>query len=292
MWRVEGKLSLMTKIKLITVIIIAILGFFASLSPHLAHSAEPTKTVTYYVSVNGEFQERLRWVMNNNGEWNRFNTYTSRFRKSSKTFSPVDKNAAKSMPDMIVISDQNVDFGTGRDYYLTSQGITIAERTSKYRFFHDSKNFYSFLKDQMKTSMEFSSNEKDIPNNGLRIIYQISRELPNPSWVVSDQKDLPIYYDFFKGNKEIKDTSKGLKNMNMAFSKNSIFIAQILDKSSKYNVITVAPNYLRFSKPTVIYRNLVDEKNYYQFYKSRALDNLKSEMKNKQNDRKKLKSQF
>jgi hypothetical protein len=290
MVRAEGKLSLMTKAKLITIILaIFICGFTLP-----SHSAEIPKTVAYYVSVNGVFQERLRWVMNNGEEWNRFEAFTSRFANSKHTFSPIDKRAAQSTSDMIVISSQNTHLGTGRDYYLTKHGVTIAERAPQHRFFRDGKNFYSFLKKQQKTSTNFLSNEKNktLPPQGLKIIYQISRELSNPSWLISKPQDLSIYFDFLKDNQEIEDNTKSIQNMNDLFDQNNTFLVQILSKPSEYDVVTVTSGFLRFSKPTVTYRHLIDEKNYYQFYKSRALDNIKNDLKNKKNDREKLKSQF
>lgn len=290
MWCTEGKLSLMTKVKLITIILslICTLGF----SPAWAETTP--KTVTYYTSLNGKFTERLRWVMDNAEEWNRFEAHTSRFATAKHSFSPLDKRYSKNTNDMIVISDQNTNLGTGRDYYLTRHGITIAERAPHYRFFRDQKNFYGFLKEQQKSSSQFLSRapKDNSATNGLRIIYQISRELSNPTWLITKPEDLSIYYDFLKGNQEIKDNTKSLQNMNALFDQKNTFLVQILSKPSEYDVISVAPDYLRFSKPSVTYRYLVDEKNYYQFYKMRATETLKNSIQNKKNDREKLKSQF
>ena len=283
---------LMSKVKLITIILALCMAFTSV----VAQAADSQKIVTYYVSENGKFQERLRWVMNNNEEWNRFEAFSSRFRNSNHQFSPLDKTSAQTTPDMIVISDQNTNLGTGRDYYLTPTGMTVAERAPKYRFFRDQKGFYDFLKLQQKSSAQLTPKSKlrkpTSPITGLHIIYQISHELSNPSWDVTNEKDLSVYYDFFKGQQEVKDNNKSLQNMNSMFDQKNTFLIQILPPNAEYDVVAVAPEYIRFSKPTVSYRYLVDEKNYYQFYRIRALDNIKNAIKAKQNDRERLKSQF
>lgn len=218
------------------------------------------------------FTETYRWRMNASDEWRRFEYMMTKMKPAAKEhISPFVKKPA----ELLILSVKEANGITGKDYYLTADGVTVVTIYARNSYYKDSKDLFKLLKEQVieKHSFEKFPGEK-VANDekGIVIRYLINKDLPNPAWLIETQKDVNLYDSFLRKLPGIGDAAFQINN---PFEEKGNFILLLNYPKAPGDFVTVGPAGIRISKMENEDTYLKDEKKYYKYFYGLTQDSLK-----------------
>ena len=233
------------------------------------------------------YRKAYHWKMNKSDEWRRFD-YLANERMSVGEKADVSPFIAKT-DKMLVMTTKDDNGITGKDYYLSKNGLMVSEILTKDKYFLDTHQLYPLLQENLKehTTVETFPGEK-IPVNapGIIVRYLINQDMPNPSWLVNKQKDINFYDSLlrrlkpneFWQNAKIKDSFEGKK----------IFVLSLNypKAPAKYAIIGVEG--IRFSDTDSKDSFLNDDDKYFDFFYNLTMENIKGKIEIKDRERERI----
>lgn len=236
--------------------------------PALSAQTAPVSAVYYQADPDAKqgFREIFRWRFNANDDWRRF----AHFAPQMPVSTDEKVNPFKTSPtDMIALSVKDANGVTGQDYFLSENGIMISLVTAEHQFYQDTHRMNAFLKEELLNHKGFEKfpGEKYPPGRqGIIARYNINLDLPNPSWLINQQKDVNLYDSFLR---DIKPLSR-LRREN--FEAPGHFILLLNYPNAPGRFATIGPQGIRLSRSYSEDRFFKDESNYYQYFRAMALE--------------------
>lgn len=239
-------------------------------------------TGTYYKadpSAENGYREIYRWKFNASDEWRRF----AHFSTQGAVETEERANPFKSKPaEFIVLSMKDLNGFTGKDYFLSENGLMVSALSGKSSFYQDRHQFHAFLKEELLNHKGFESfpGEKFAHDRqGIIVRYNINEDLPNPSWLINKQKDVNLYDSFLRGLK----TSEKLQKFN--FDGIGYFHLLLNYPKAPGKFVAIGPNGIRISQTSSEDTFFKDEKNYFKFFRDMASDHMNMSKDVKEKDK-------
>ncbi len=263
-------------------------GFIAVLASAPAKADTPVKAILFVADPNSAqgFVEKYHWQMNQSDEWRRFEFQASQMPPGEKNaVSPYMRKPA----ELIVLSVKDPNGITGKDYYLSPNGIMISDVGSKNDYFEDTHDFYSMLKEEVTNHSSFEKFDGEtIPpeSPGIVVHYRINENLPNPVWLVNTQKDVNLYDALMRDLKPYDriDTKKLI--LSGSFEKMGNFVINLNYPGAPAKYVTVGLNGLRFSQNFTEERYVLDQKKYFDYFHNIAMDSIRTDRETQTKDKK------
>lgn len=252
----------------------SLLSLFILLTAFPAMAEGPISIHLYKADPTAKdgFTETDKWRMNESDEWRRFEYLATKAKPGDKgKISPFINHPA----EMLVLSIKDANGITGKDYYLTADGITIITIAAKSDYYEDANDFFKLLKEQVvkQTSFEKYPGEK-VSNDadGIVIRYLINRDLPNPAWKINTQENVNLYDSFMRKIPAVGDTAFQYDN---PFDKKGNFILLLNYPKAPGKYATVGPEGIRISTTENIDSYIKDDKKYYQYFYDLTKDSMR-----------------
>lgn len=231
------------------------------------------------------FKETYKWQMGETDEFRRFEYMASKMKKGEQAkISPF----IRKPDEMLVVSIKDQNGITGKDYYLTQDGLMITEISSKSSYYEDANNFYTFLKEEIshRSSLEkFPGERISSESPGIVVRYLINETLPNPAWLINTQKDVNLYDSFMRKIPQIDGYQFQYNN---PFNEKGNFSVRLNYPKSPAKYATVNKIGIRLSETYSKDSFVQDENDYYKFFYNLTQDSLKMSSETKEKDQRKL----
>ena len=222
--------------------------------------------------------------MDKSDEFRRFDYMTSKMKKGQQE----KINPYLSKPsEMLVLAAKDDNGITGKDYYLTPNGIMVTSNTSRNRFYEDKNNFYKFLKESTiyNSKLEQYAGEKiSLTSPGIVARYIINNMLNNPAWHVKTQKDVNLYDSFLRGLIEIPG-QQFIVNDPFDGKNNYVLMLNYPKAPAKY--VTVNDSAIRLSDIYSEDKFVRDEQNYFKFFYNLTQESLNNTLHLQETDKRK-----
>ncbi len=241
-----------------------------------ARAEVPITAVLYEADAAGTgFKERYRWRFNRTDDWRRFEFIMSKMPEKPKA--EVSPFVTKPK-ELVVLTVKDPNGITGKDYYISANGIMVTALKSHDSFYLDDNNFFVFLKEQVlkKSSFESYPGEKFTQNEpGLVVRYRINATLSNPSWLINEQKDVNTYDSFMRDLTEYQSRITSKMAADKTFEKIGNFVILLNYPGAPARFATVGGNGIRLSQTYVEDTFLADERNYFRYFRNMAQESMK-----------------
>lgn len=226
------------------------------------------------------YKERLRWSINTSEDWDRFYKIMPGF-PYDKTVNPDPLKA--NVDDMIVLSRKDANKLTGFDIYLSAIGIMAMERQAEHKYYPDSNNLWTFLKEEQRQNASFENltNSKAADSNtaGIVATYNINRNMINPTWAVTTQDRIASYDSYFMALKPYTDFELKYSAPQMNYDDVGVFVLNLNYPNAPAKIAAVTSKTIRLSNSFIKTTYYQDPQDYYNFYKSQAREMLNYNMK-------------
>ncbi|PZP56340.1 MAG: hypothetical protein DI586_04010 [Micavibrio aeruginosavorus] len=228
------------------------------------------------------FTEVYKWRMGESDEWRRFQYLTETMKKGDKeTISPF-----LNKPDeLLVLSIKDPNGLTGKDYYLSKNGILISTILARHKYYEDAKLFYKLLKEEVTNQSSFEKFPGEIyptDSKGIVARYWINQNLPNPSWLIDKQENVNLY-DSFMRKLPIIHTEQSMYLNSFELKGNFILILNYPEAPGKF--ATIGPSGVRISTIDNEGRYLIDDKSYYDYFYTLTKENMRMKFDVQRKDR-------
>lgn len=236
-------------------------------------------------SAPNGYREKFHWQIRSQEDWNRF--------YDTLPGLPLDKTnnsdpMKSKVDDMIIMSREDANKLTGFDIYLSNLGIMIVRRGATHTYFPDTNKFRAFLEQEQKTRSSFETflDNKEIAKNaqGMTIIYNVNKNIPNPTWLIDKPDDLALYSDFFKGLTPIPPFDLRYHYGDENYDDTGVFFLTLNYPGSPGENAAVTKRSIRVSTPFISSEYLQDTKKYYQYFKAQANEMINYNQKYKVNE--------
>lgn len=218
------------------------------------------------------FTEVYKWRMNESDEWRRFEYLAESMKKGEKEkVSPF----INKPDEMLVMSIKDANGLTGKDYYLSKNGLLVSTILAKDNYYEDVRNFYKFLKEEVTNQSSFEKFPGEVypmDSKGIVARYWINQNLPNPSWLIDKQHNLNLYDSFMRKLPPINGEQFRYTN---PFEEKGNFILLMNYPEAPGKFATIAPRGIRISTIGNEGRYLIDEKSYYKYFYNLTRENMR-----------------
>ncbi len=228
------------------------------------------------------FTEVYKWRMNESDEWRRFEYLAESMKKGNKeTISPFINKPA----EMLALSVKDANGLTGKDYYISKNGILISTILARHDYYKDSKNFFKFLKEEVTNQSSFEKFPGEVypmDSSGIVARYWINQNLPNPSWLINKQENLNLYDSFLR--KLPKYNMAKFENIT-PFEDKGNFILLLNYPKAPGKFATIGPAGIRISNIGSEGRYVLDDKSYYDYFYNLTKENMRMKFDVQRKDR-------
>lgn len=248
-----------------------------TVSPALAGDASLVEATYYRLDPEnpGKYRKLVTWQINNESEWVGF---TGKVRSSSIAEIPIE-NPMNGKSDVIHLSRKASDMITREDYYITKNGIAYIANKAVDSYSYVPKGFRAFLDRELREHNDYDKEKRvDINSPGLVVMYNASKELNNPTWILTTKEELTPYLKFIKEHRPMESSAIEMQVQNGGYDLLSSYIIYMNIPFAPARFITVQyDEAVRMTKVTPIQATYVDEYSYYTHYMKVAQDVLISE---------------
>jgi hypothetical protein len=247
------------------------------ISPVLAGDASLVEATYYRLDSEnpGKYRKLVTWQINNESEWVGF---TTKVRGSSHAEVPID-NPMNGKSDVIHLSRKASDMITREDFYITKNGISYIANKAVDSYSYVPKGFRAFLDKELREHNDYDKEKQaNINTPGLVVMYNASKELNNPTWVLSTKDELAPYLNFIKNHRPMESSAIEMQVQNGGYDLLSSYIIYMNIPFAPARFITVQyDEAVRMTKVTPVQATYVDDFSYYTHYMKVAQDVLISE---------------
>lgn len=264
--------------------LIGLITFFLAASPAWADNAISVYLYKADPAAPEGFSEVYRWRMNKSDEFRRFEYMTTKMRKGEKDkINPYTRKPT----EMLVLSVKDENGITGKDYYLTPDGIMITLSTAHNKYFDDNNNFYKFLKEEVihhSTLEKFPGEKIASDAQGVITRYLINETLPNPAWLINTQKDVNLYDSFLRKLSPIKVEKFKYRN---PFDTKGNFVVMLNYPKAPAKYATINNTAIRLSDTYSEDKFVRDDEKYYKFFYRLTKESLDNTFETQESDEEK-----
>ena len=252
-----------------------------------AKAESPVSVILYHADPKAKegYAEDYRWRMTRSDEWRRFEYLISKMDVGKET----DINPFLKNPDqLLVLSVKDSNGVTGKDYYISKNGIMMTTIGAKSKYYSDEENMIKFLKEELTNRSSFESfpGEKIPPDaKGIVVRFNINENLPNPSWLINKQKDVDLYDSLLRNLPLYNDQyANQLINSN-EFNENGTYTLLLNYPKAPAKFATIGVDGIRLSNTFSTDKFFVDDKKYFKYFYNLTLDSRKLQSETQAKDK-------
>ncbi|MDD3021347.1 MAG: hypothetical protein PHX61_10305 [Alphaproteobacteria bacterium] len=252
----------------------------SSLQNNFVVSTDITITGNYLVLKDDkqDYDLDTQWPVDQKYQWQRVLYSFERLPVEPTLYNPI----IEKDPEVIIFVQNNPDQISGEDVYMSGHGTILrVQRKAVDRVFYDEKHtFFDFLNDQLlyNKSVTQKTDSSDIMINtpGLVIIYRGSTALENPSWVVSDPKEIEKYTLFLSTFIDVRAPQNRftyVESDETNFDGLDTFMIYTNYKGASSKLLCINEHgYMRSTRIELFARSYVDKMHFFKTFLAQALD--------------------
>lgn len=225
--------------------------------------------ITYYMETpkdSGEYLEYLSWQITNPNEYAIFNNAAIGATRIEPFSDPREPGGG----GFFHIHRESIDKISGDDFFITKNGILKKSKTAIDTMYSTSPKFYRFLQGQVTSSSSFGIGSKnkeiDIDTPGIVVVVNASQSLGNPSWIISDPKNLETYLAYIEKLKP--ETSKVDEDRMVKFDKYGSYFLYLNYPGAPGKLLSITDSAnARVTNTELRTSYFLDEKDYFSHFK-------------------------
>lgn len=229
---------------------------------------------------NEEYTDEIQWEVTSTGEWSKFLEDLKTLPKDLEKDLEKNNPMGLKQPEVIHFKIENSDLKTGSDVFISQAGIQQFSKTPTDVYFRISGYFRDFLDTELSLNSSYDKATEDIDINqpGIVIVYRGSKNLKNPSWVINpkDKIVLETYDRIIRNLREATIwSSEQMETMRKAVEGEDTFILYLNYKDAPFDILVMGNDTTsRGTKVKSEYNYYQDSVGYFSRFKRQAEDSL------------------
>jgi hypothetical protein len=244
----------------------------------------PTITVIHMVANEKTYKEDFRWSFAITVPWTIFYNNIPSFPASNTKTDPFTVPTS----EFFIVTVNNRNMIEGDDIYISQEGIMMLSRRTSDIFYFDENNFSTFLgKEQLaKAGYEKLSLPDDRGKDGIVVLYNISEQIANPSWLISSPEELDRYHAYLSLLTPLEKFHQVEEMKDPKYNRLGNYVLYLNYPKAPARVATVSGQYVRMSSLYMTNNYYQDPKNYFAYYKTQ-MEKIRNEEVERLQNRKK-----
>lgn len=221
------------------------------------------------------YKEHYRWTSPVSDPWTIFYNAIPSFPQATKDADPF----LNKTDEFFLLTVNNRNMLQGEDIYLSRNGIMQISRETKDTYFVDENSFARFLgKEQLaKAGYDNLSLPADRDTPGIVVLYNISEQITNPTWLVSDKTEIERYNAFLSMLTPVYKGQEKYEEVDPRYNRLGNYILHLNYPNAPAAVATISGNRVRLSTEYLASSYYGDPKGYFAYYKVQLERLLKEE---------------